>query len=135
MFQLDPTLAADSHAVAEDEDLIVRMIDDARFPWVLLVPKWTGARELHDLPSALFEKTMRVTRSLGNAMKAEFRADKINTAAIGNMVPQLHVHIVARRQDDAAWPAPVWGFESMVRMNDEDAEARITLIREGLRLG
>lgn len=134
MFELHATLAADSLAVMEDADIMIRLIDDVRFPWALVIPKVPGARDLHDLDTVAFEKAMRVSRRLGALMQQAFKADKINTAAIGNMVAQLHIHVVARRRDDAAWPAPVWGSGPMVRLAPAEAERRIGEIARGLRL-
>tara|TARA_R110000787_G_scaffold23762_3_gene67670 strand:- start:75167 stop:75574 length:408 start_codon:yes stop_codon:yes gene_type:complete len=134
MFQLNTTLARDSHPIVEDADLLIRLIDDARFAWVLVVPKVAGLTELHDLDNALFDKTFRVVRRLGRVLKAEFAAEKINTAAIGNMVSQLHVHVVARHKKDAAWPGPVWGAGAMVSLSDPEKTKRIQLIKDGLRL-
>ena len=102
--------------------------------WVLVVPKVAGLTELHDLDNALFDKTFRVVRRLGRVLKAEFAAEKINTAAIGNMVSQLHVHVVARHKKDAAWPGPVWGAGAMVSLSDPEKTKRIQLIKDGLRL-
>ncbi len=134
MFQLNTTLARDSHPIVEDADLLIRLIDDARFAWVLVVPKVAGLTELHDLDNALFDKTFRVVRRLGRVLKAEFAAEKINTAAIGNMVSQLHVHVVARHKKDAAWPGPVWGAGAMVSLSDPEKTKSIQLIKDGLRL-
>ena len=134
MFQLNTTLARDSHPIVEDADLLIRLIDDARFAWVLVVPKVAGLTELHDLDNALFDKTFRVVRRLGRVLKAEFAAEKINSAAIGNMVSQLHVHVVARHKKDAAWPGPVWGAGAMVSLSDPEKTKRIQLIKDGLRL-
>jgi len=134
MFQLNPTLEKDSHPIIEDADLLIRLIDDARFAWVLVVPKVAGLTELHDLDNALFDKTFRVVRRLGRVLKAEFAAEKINTAAIGNMVSQLHVHVVARHKEDPAWPGPVWGAGTMVSLSDPEKTKRIQLIKDGLRL-
>jgi len=132
MFDLHPTLAKDSLAISEDDDIMIRLINDARFPWLLIVPKVNGVSELHELPDALFDKTMRMATRLGVILKTGFAADKINTAAIGNMVEQLHIHVVARRRDDAAWPAPVWGAGPMQPLSDETAEHRIALVRSAL---
>lgn len=134
MFELHPTLAGDSHAVMEDADLLIRLIDDARYPWALVIPKVDGVRDLHELDTVAYDKAMRVSRQLGALMHVAFAADKINTAAIGNMVAQLHIHVVARRRDDAAWPAPVWGSGAMVRLDAAEAERRIGLIKRKLTL-
>ena len=83
-------------------------MNDANYPWLILVPRRVGASEIIDLgaeQSLLMDELALVSR----ALKDETRCDKLNVAAIGNMVPQLHIHIVARRKDDAAWPKPVWG--------------------------
>ncbi len=132
MFELHPTLAKDSLPITDDAAFMIRLINDARFPWVLIVPKLAGVQELHDLPPDMFDQAMRLSERLGRIMKAAFKADKINTAAIGNMVAQLHIHVVARTRVDAAWPAPVWGSGPMQPLSDAEATARITLIRDGL---
>ncbi len=132
MFLLDATLERDSHPITEDADLMVRLIDDARFPWTLVIPKVAGITELHELDNALFDKTFRVVRRLGRVLKAGFGAEKINTAAIGNVVAQLHVHIVARHKGDAVWPGPVWGAGAMARLSDPEKIKRIQIIKEGL---
>lgn len=129
MFELHPTLAKDSLPIHEDDDLAIRLINDARFPWVLLIPKRAELSELHDLDQDLYAKLMNLARDLGAAMKQAFDADKINTAAIGNMVPQLHLHVVARTTDDAAWPGPVWGAGDMQPMSEDAARERIQTIR------
>lgn len=132
MFELHPTLAKDSLPIIDDTAFMIRLINDTRFPWVLIVPKRVGAQELHDLPADMFDQAMRLSERLGRIMKAAFKADKINTAAIGNMVEQLHIHVVARNRDDAAWPAPVWGSGPMQPLSETEATRRITLIRDGL---
>jgi diadenosine tetraphosphate (Ap4A) HIT family hydrolase len=109
-FALDPRLAADTRAVADLSLSRLLIVDDARFPWLILVPRRPGIRELIDLEAADLATLMGEIRSTSLALVAVARPDKLNVAALGNMVPQLHVHIVARRRDDAAWPKPVWGF-------------------------
>lgn len=132
MFELHPTLERDSFPITEIDGLLIRLINDSRFPWLLIVPKVDGATELHDLSDADYAAAMAMARSLGSILKRSFDADKINTAAIGNMVPQLHVHVVARRRDDVAWPGPVWGAGQMVPLSDEEAARRIGLVRAAL---
>ena len=131
-FALHPILERDSLPIVEDDDLVLRLINDERYPWVIIVPKVPETRELHALSAPMFDKAMALTRHLSNVMAEVFQADKINTAAIGNMVPQLHIHVVARREDDFAWPAPVWGIGEMTPLNEEDAAIRISVIRKGL---
>lgn len=131
-FALHPTLAADSQPLAETDTLVLRLIDDARFPWVIIVPKVAGSLDLHALPEDIYDDTVTLAKRLGAVMKEAFDADRINTAAIGNIVPQLHVHVVARRTDDAAWPRPIWGFGAMERMSPMQIAERSGLILDML---
>ncbi len=111
----------------------VLSIDDADYPWLILVPRRTGVTEIADLgadASLLMAEIAQVSRLL----KDVTRCDKLNIAAIGNVVPQLHVHIVARWKTDPLWPKPVWGF-GPPRAGDAAAFARfIAAIRNGLGL-
>lgn len=124
-FALDPQLAADSVAVAELGLSDLRLMNDARFPWLLLVPRREGAVEMIDLEkpdrAALFEEI----NAASAALRAATRCDKLNVAALGNQVKQLHVHVIGRFDGDAAWPGPVWGAGPAVPYA---AEARNTLI-------
>ncbi len=113
-FQLHPQLEADTFPVCTLRLSQCLLMNDARFPWLILVPAFAGLRELHDVPAPdrtdLFDEIERVSRAL-DALTGSF---KINVAALGNQVPQLHIHVIARRQDDDAWPNPVWGSGAAV---------------------
>ncbi len=110
---IDPRLAGDSTAVCDLALCHVRLMRDARFPWLLLIPQRKNAVELVDLPTD--DQTAILTDI--NAACAALRAiawptgpiEKLNVAALGNMVAQLHIHVIGRRSDDPAWPGPVWG--------------------------
>ena len=108
-FELDPRLAGDSHPLGRFELCDLRLMDDANYPWLILVPRVVGARDLIDLDAEqrlqLSDETDRAARLLRDA----FRPYKLNVAALGNIVAQLHVHVIARFENDPAWPAPVWG--------------------------
>jgi diadenosine tetraphosphate (Ap4A) HIT family hydrolase len=107
-WSLHPQLAADTVLVCDLALSRLLAMNDANFPWLILVPRRPGVSEIIDLgdeQSALMNELSLVSR----ALKDQTRCDKLNVAAIGNVVPQLHIHIVARRMDDAAWPKPVWG--------------------------
>lgn len=108
-FALDPRLEADTLEIAALPLAVVRLMNDRRFPWVILVPARAGAIEIVDLAPAdratLIEEIARVSA----VMRELFRPAKLNVAALGNVVPQLHVHVVARFTTDAAWPNPIWG--------------------------
>ncbi len=108
-FTLHPRLAADTHFLADMPLCRVLLLNDARFPWLILVPRRTALRELTDLHiedrSLAFDEIERAS----DALRKLYAPDRINVAAIGNIVNQLHVHVVARSTKDAAWPGTVWG--------------------------
>ena len=107
-WSLHPQLAADTVAVCDLALSRLLAMNDADFPWLILVPRRAGASDMIDLGGAqvlLMDEIAVVSR----ALKDETRCDKLNVAAIGNVVPQLHIHIVARRVGDPLWPKPVWG--------------------------
>lgn len=126
MFIIDPILRRDTISVAENTWINLRLMDDARFPWVILVPKTDRAIELSDLSDDVFQSVMTLARDIGATMLDVFDADKVNTAAIGNVVSQLHIHVVARRKNDAVWPAPVWGNGEPTPMLQEVREYRLS---------
>ena len=108
-FALHPRLAADTLAVGDLALSRALLMRDARFPWLILVPRRAGLREFTDLPAGERAALMEEIASASRALQAETGADKLNVGALGNMVEQLHVHVVARFAADAAWPGPVWG--------------------------
>lgn len=107
-WSLDPRLAADAVAVCDLALSRLLAVNDADFPWLILVPRRTGARDMIDLGA---EQTLLMDEisAVSRALRDETRCDKLNVAAIGNVVPQLHVHVVARRVGDPLWPKPIWG--------------------------
>ena len=121
-FELDPRLATDTFLVGETPLSQVLLMNDARYPWLILVPRRGDITEPFALSEAdqaqLWQESMR----LGQAMKAHFAADKINIATLGNQVAQLHVHHIARFHVDAAWPGPVWGVGSAVPYDEAVVE-------------
>lgn len=107
--ELDERLGQDSQLVAELPLCQLRLMNDARFPWLLLIPRREGASEIFDLIEADQQQLWHEASLVGKMLRTLSQADKINVASLGNVVAQLHVHVVARRRDDAAWPGPVWG--------------------------
>jgi len=108
-FQLDARLATDTLFVAEWTLCRVLLMDDAQFPWLVLVPRREGPAELDDLTERDRTQLMcEITRAM-KVLRGVVEYDKLNVGALGNIVRQLHVHVVARREGDAAWPEPVWG--------------------------
>jgi diadenosine tetraphosphate (Ap4A) HIT family hydrolase len=115
MFEIDPAFLATAEPVGDLALSHMRLQADARFPWIVLIPRVAGARELEDLAGGERDVLMEEILRAGTAVRAVAEAlgrpaIKLNVAQLGNVTPQLHVHVIARRPDDAAWPAPVWGF-------------------------
>ncbi|HRO63007.1 HIT family protein [Thermomonas sp.] len=106
---LDLRLADDTVPVADLPLCEVRLMDDANHPWLVLVPKVIDAVEIIDLTPAQRTLLGAEIAIASRALRALFKPDKLNVAALGNLVPQLHVHVIARFHDDIAWPRPVWG--------------------------
>ncbi|MDZ7670406.1 MAG: HIT family protein [Gammaproteobacteria bacterium] len=111
-FALHPRLAADCAVVGDLEVCRLLAMNDARFPWCILVPRRSGLTELHQLDGADRPALFAEIDAVSQALLAEPGIRKINIGALGNMVEQLHIHVVGRRPDDAAWPGPVWGSGS-----------------------
>ncbi len=108
-FALHPRLAADTHVMGDLPLCRVLLMNDARFPWLILVPRRAGLHEMADLPPEDAPAMMNEIRLVSKALRDVLSPDRINVAAIGNMVDQLHVHVIARTTSDPAWPGTVWG--------------------------
>ena len=108
-FTLDARLEGDSLPVTDLALCHIRLMNNARFPWLLLVPRVADAREVTDLPEASQQQLMREIALASRMLQSLTGADKMNIGALGNMVPQLHIHVIARFRGDPAWPNPVWG--------------------------
>lgn len=132
-WQLDPQLASDSHPVTRTALCEIRLMDDANYPWLIVIPQVDGARELFDLDAVQRTQLIEDVTLAGTALNALFTPDKLNVAALGNLVPQLHVHVVARHVDDPAWPAPVWGRVQAQPYSPEALTARMRLLLSQLR--
>jgi diadenosine tetraphosphate (Ap4A) HIT family hydrolase len=118
-FEIDPRLAADTIDVAALPLCRVRLMNDRRYPWAILVPARHGAREIIDLDAADRARLMDEIALVSTALRDLFQPLKLNVAALGNVVAQLHVHVVARFADDAAWPRPIWGTPAEPYAGDE----------------
>ncbi len=108
-FQLHPQLAQDTWLVTDLPLCRVLLMNETRYPWVILVPRQQDIREIHELTAMERQPLWQESDQLSRALMKLFKPDKLNIAALGNQVPQLHIHHIARFQTDAAWPAPVWG--------------------------
>ena len=128
-YELHPQLAADTHPLASLELCELRLMDDANYPWLVLVPRVPAARDLIDLEPAQRHLLTDEIDLAGRLLREAFRPHKLNVAALGNMVPQLHVHVIAREESDPAWPAPVWGRVMARPYPPEMLVERVRLLR------
>jgi diadenosine tetraphosphate (Ap4A) HIT family hydrolase len=128
-WSLHPQLEKDTRNIGDLPLSRVLVIDDANYPWLLLVPRRRGVVEIIDLDDVEQAQLMTEIARVARALKAVTGCDKLNIAALGNVVPQLHVHIIARRQGDAAWPRPVWGHAPPLAHDARELEAFVSALR------
>ncbi len=128
-FRLDDKLAADTVSVMQSGVIDVRMMRDARYYWLVLVPQIEGAVEWFDLPDVAARGLFTTAQECAQRLQALTRADKMNIAALGNMVKQLHVHVIARHEADEAWPGPVWGVGEAVDFDEAELKDRLIALR------
>ena len=128
-FQLDERLAADTVSVMQSGVIDVRMMRDARYYWLVLVPQIEDAVEWFDLPDVAARGLFTTAQECAQRLQALTRADKMNIAALGNMVKQLHVHVIARHEADEAWPGPVWGVGEAVDFDEAELKDRLIALR------
>lgn len=137
-FDLHPRLAEDCHLIGRFELCELLMMDDAQYPWFILVPRVTGVRELYELDPLDQQRLLQESNGLSRMVMNAYQGDKLNVAALGNMVPQLHVHHIVRYVNDSAWPKPVWGLHPPIPLGAAGLQNRLdTLaphISDGLML-
>jgi len=124
-FILDARLEADSVFIADGELSQFRLMNDARYPWLVLVPKIADAIELTDLPVQQQQLLLSEINIAAKILRDYFHCEKINIGALGNIVRQLHVHVIARTMQDATWPGPVWGQGTTQHYDDATLSALI----------
>jgi len=132
MFNLHPRLADDTVVVGRFPLSLLLLSKDANYPWCVLVPEREDLFEIHHLSAEDQQQLMRESCQLAEVMTSLFDAHKMNVAALGNVVRQLHIHHVARFVDDPAWPQPVWGKVPMKTYSDEDLKTRIKQLQNAL---
>ncbi|MEC9347397.1 MAG: HIT domain-containing protein [Pseudomonadota bacterium] len=128
-FNLDPRLAGDSTPVGDWPLSAVRLYHDSRWPWLLLVPRRAGAVELFDLQAADRAQLVEEAAAAARVVAGLGPCDKTNVATLGNMVPQMHVHVIARQKGDPAWPGPVWGVGTAVPYGGAERDALVSRLR------
>ncbi len=109
MFEVDKRLVQDAIILGDFSLSRVLLMNDSRYPWLVLVPRIADASEVFELRAEQQQQLWQETNAVARVLKVVFQADKINIATLGNVVKQLHMHIVVRMQNDSTWPAPVWG--------------------------
>ena len=134
-WSLHPQLTKDTIDIGDLPLSRVLVIKDANYPWLLLVPRREGAVEIIDLDEVAQAQLMTEISRVARAVKEITRCDKLNVAALGNMVPQLHVHVIARRTSDVAWPRPVWGVAPPLEHDAEEVQHFISALRRKIWLG
>lgn len=134
-YSLHPRLSADTLPVCQLALCEVRLMDDRRFPWLILVPRIAAATELHRLPAQAQQQLVAEGSQAADLLLRLTEAEKINLGALGNLVPQLHWHVVARSRKDACWPGPVWGCGTRESYPKVEREALIRRLQEGFTDG
>lgn len=133
-FELHPQLAKDTTVIGHFPLCVALLSKDSAVPWVILVPKRENLKELHHLPMKEQQQFLLESQAVAQALEATFQPDKLNLGALGNMVPQLHIHHIARFKDDIAWPGPVWGNTKGEQRSDEEQADIMTRIGNVLSL-
>jgi len=133
-FELDKKIAADTIALGESDRYVIRLANDARFPWVILIPKVASITEAYQLDVGFQQQLAVDSGLLGQEMMALYQGDSFNTGALGNVVRQLHIHHVVRFQNDEAWPGPVWGAGRPVPYEDEELIVQVEKLKAGLSI-
>jgi diadenosine tetraphosphate (Ap4A) HIT family hydrolase len=131
-FILHDRLAADTVGLGDAPLSAVRLMNDRRYPWLILVPRRAGLREIHELAAADRALLIEEIALAGQGLQAAAGAAKINVGALGNLVPQLHVHVVARSPGDPAWPGPIWGHGRPEPYDAPDLAAECARLQQAL---
>ncbi|PSW18753.1 HIT domain-containing protein [Photobacterium sanctipauli] len=131
-FTLHSRLAADTSVLGNFPLCQVLLSKEALGPWLILVPRKPALTEIHHLPEDEQFQLMRESSAVARLLEEDYQADKINVGALGNLVPQLHVHHIARFKDDVAWPGPIWGNTNGTQRSDEVQQALVEELRAEL---
>ena len=131
-FSLHPQLAGDCHLIGDLGLSRALLLNDSRYPWVILVPRRPDVREIYQLAPADRNGLLEESCLVGEFMMRAFAGEKLNIGALGNLVPQLHLHHVVRSSADPAWPGPVWGHSDAVPYAREMLDERVQVLRDGL---
>lgn len=133
-FELHPQLAADTVLVGDLPLCRLLLMNDRQYPWTILVPRRAGLREIYEMHESDQLRFWRESAQLSQTLMTAFAGDKLNVAALGNMVPQLHIHHIVRFKGDPAWPAPVWGKHPAQAYDSATLNERLQQLRALLNL-
>ena len=128
-FKLDPRLEADTYQLTDLSLCRILLMNDSRYPWLILVPRQQGLREFHDLSRKDQSRLMSEITRTAKILEVSHQPDKLNIGALGNIVNQLHIHVLGRFDGDPAWPGPVWGIGEPVAYVEKQADAVIREFR------
>ena len=132
MFKLDNRLENDSFFMQEIKNFQIRLMNVQEFFWIVFIPIKPNLIELSDLEVDERNELLNFAIDLGNYIKSDQNFDKVNIGMLGNVVSQLHLHLVLRNKDDPAWPGPVWGWKSTSNLNEETKQVRSKLVKKCL---
>ena len=133
-FELDPRLVTDTTTIGDFPLCRLLLMIDSRYPWFILVPRRAGVTEIYHLSADERQQLMQETSNLAEALADLFQARKMNVASLGNMVAQLHMHVIVRQENDPAWPGPVWGEGPAVPYTPEQLDqvrGKLEVLLEG----
>jgi len=134
IFQLHPRLKQDCIAIGRFDLCQLLMMNDSQYPWFILVPEKAGIKEIYQLSKPERQTLTEESSFLAENLAALYKAEKMNIAAIGNLVPQLHIHHVVRYQTDKAWPAPVWGKFDAVPYTQKQITINVARVKAQLNI-
>lgn len=133
MFKLDTRLENDSLLINEQVNFQIRLMNVKEFFWVVLIPNKPNLIELSDINLEERNMLLNFASNIGDFIKSEENLDKINIGMLGNVVSQLHIHVVVRRRDDPAWPGPVWGWSDTNKLDKKIYDYRLKVIKQFLK--
>jgi len=133
VFELDTRLENDSLLINEQVNFQIRLMNVKEFFWVILIPNKHNLIELSDINLEERNMLLNFASNIGDFIKSEENLDKINIGMLGNVVSQLHIHVVVRRRDDPAWPGPVWGWSDTNKLDKKIYDYRLKVIKQFLK--
>lgn len=129
-FKLDPFLEKDSFWIGDIDSFSCRLINDSRYVWLVVIPTINDVTEIYQLTPPMQRQLADLSAVMGEKLMNMYHGDSFNVAALGNVVRQLHIHHIVRKESDAAWPSPVWGHGSAIPYDDDSARVLVESLRQ-----